>query len=96
MRARAETLLLECTEWHRPPTHARLTLSLPAEDEPVELEAVLAAREGNLCDFRYSSVQPATINRLATFIINDRRASLRRRRAWYQTELVGVDEDLAF
>jgi hypothetical protein len=89
-------LMIECADGQRPPVHARLTFSLPAEDEPVELDAILVARERSLCDYSYRAMDPATVNRLATFIIKDRRASLRRRRSRGQTELVEVDGDFTF
>ncbi len=79
-----------------PPERARLTLSLPGEDEAIEAPATLVARQGVLCDFRYLAMETEARNRLGAFIIDDQREAMRRRQAWYHAEVGGLDDDLEF
>jgi hypothetical protein len=82
-------------EW-APPRRTRLMLSLPCDDEAIEAPAMLAARQGTLCDYRYESMDTATRNRLGAFIIDDQRDVVRRRQARYQAEIGGLDDDFDF
>jgi PilZ domain len=79
-----------------PPERAMVTLSLPGHDEAIEAPARLVARQGMLCDFKYEAMDARTRNRLGHFIIEYQRDALRRRQAWYQAEVVGLDDDLDF
>jgi hypothetical protein len=79
-----------------PPERARVTLSLPGEDEPIEVAAALVAREGGLHEFRYESMDTGARNRLGAFIIDYQRDVIRRQHARYRAELGGLDDDLDF
>ncbi len=74
------------------PDQVRLTLSLPGEDEAIEATGHLIGRQGTLCEFKYDAMDGHMLGRLASFIIEDQRAALRRRRS--QTVAVGLDDDL--
>jgi hypothetical protein len=82
-------------DWSQP-DRAMVTLSLPGHDEAIEAPARLVARQGVLCDFKYEAMDARTRNRLGHFIIEYQRDALRRRQAWYQAEVVGLDDDLDF
>ena len=77
-----------------PPDRVMLTLSLPGHDEAIEAPARLVARQGVLCDYKYEAMDAQTRNCLGQFIIEYQRDALRRRQAWYQAEVVGLDDDL--
>jgi len=79
-----------------PPGRVMLSLSLPGHDEAIDAPARLVARQGVLCDFKYEAMDARTRNRLGHFIIEYQRDALRRRQAWYQAEVVGLDDDLDF
>jgi hypothetical protein len=83
------------TDWE-PPEHADLTLSLLGENEPIEAPAVLVARQGALCHFKFEAMDTKARNRLCCFIIEYQRDVLRRRKAWYHAEVGGLDDDLDF
>ncbi len=55
------------------PERVRLTLSLLGKDEPIEAPAVLVARKGGLCDYRYEAMNTDARNRLCCFIIECQR-----------------------
>jgi hypothetical protein len=74
------------------PDRVRLTLSLPGEDDAIQARARLTARQGSLYEFRYEAMDGHTLGRLASFIIEDQRAALRRRRA--KTVSVALDDDI--
>jgi hypothetical protein len=81
------------TDWS-PPERARLTLSILGDDEPIEARAVLVAREGALCNFKYEAMNANARNRLGCFIIDHQRDSLRRRKDRYRAEIAGLDDDI--
>ena len=81
------------SDWSAP-NRAIVTLSLPGHDEAIEASARLVARQGVLCDFKYEAMDARTRNLLGHFIIEYQRDALRRRQAWYQAEVVGLDDDL--
>lgn len=91
----ADGVLVDGGEW-APPERATVTLSLPGHDEAIEAPARLVARQGVLCDFKYEAMDARTRGRLGHFIIEYQRDALRRRQAWYQAEVVGLDDDLNF
>jgi hypothetical protein len=86
-------MLIESAD-ETPPERVRVILSLPGEDDAIQAKARLVARQGDLCEFKYEAMDGDTLGRLASFIIEDQRAALRRRRA--QTVSVGLDDDLDF
>lgn len=57
---------------------------------------MLVARQGALCHFKSEAMDTKTRNRLCCFIIEHQRDVLRRRKAWYHTEVGGLDDDLDF
>ncbi len=77
-----------------PGQRVSLSLSLPGQDEPIEAIAQLLSRRGSLLNFGYEAMETADRNRLASFIIQDQRAALRRRRSWSRREIQGLDDDL--
>jgi hypothetical protein len=83
------------SDWS-PPGRVAVSLSLPGHDEEIEAPARLVARQGVLCDFKYEAMDADSRNRLGHFIIEHQRDALRRRQAWYQAEVVGLDDDLEF
>jgi hypothetical protein len=76
------------------PERIRLSLSLLGEDEPVETQARLVARQGVRWDFKYEAMNADARNRLASFVIEYQRHLLRRENARYNAETVGLDDDL--
>ena len=76
------------------PEHVRLSLSLLGEDEPVETQARLVARQGVRWDFKFEAMSADARNRLAAFVIEYQRHLLRRENARYSAETVGLDDDL--
>jgi hypothetical protein len=81
------------TDWS-PAEHVMLTLSLLDDDEPIEAPAVLVAREGALCNFKYEAMNAEARNRLGSFIISYQRDIVRRRKMRYRVEVAGLDDDL--
>ncbi len=88
------TLLNTVPHWS-PPQQAKLTLSLLGDDEPIEGHAILTARVGLLCEFKYQAMSAEAHNRLGSFIIDYQRDILRRRKAWHQSPIDKLDDDVA-
>lgn len=89
-------VLVQASDGISLPETVRITLSLPGEDDPIEAVAELAARQGDLRDYRYTIIEPEARGRLAAFIIADQRAALRRRRSRERLAGGGLDDDLDF